>query len=580
MYGDNEPAPFQEPATSTASDGPVNGTPAPDTPPPAAPRGALENLIRPLAIAGMLTCIVISLSQFLISLDSDWPSTFIAIMTFLVALDSIEAERILAQRNVSDRDQFRFRLVEWIVILLILRFGVYAEYGFDRLRADAASWSSDIATFLDVSFVVNAVLMVAVWLVALNLGKALAELEASPIERMPSVTDPEFYLRNTMPHHGLTDRKGRQNRVVGTFFAGGVILLILAGLSQVDVRDLILLQNSRSSGIILNALVYFLLGLLLISQSEYTALRANWDLQGVPVLGRLGRRWILLVIGLLLLIGLISALLPVDYSLGIIQVASTVVRWIAYVLLQIVFLIIVVVTTVVGFIGKLFAGRDVEVTATPTPQPTIAPPETIVAVDGTPAAWWQVLRSLLFWSILVGVAIYSLVHFIGDRWGLVPHLAPRRLIAWLRNLWQHLRQGAGRAFNRMRTSLAQRLAARPRQHARMRWGYVSLRRMSPRERIRYFYVSTLQRSAREGFGRPPAMTPLEYQEHLAAELPEVAEEVRRLSLAFVEARYTEHALAEDDASVVQRIWQAVKHALTGRKRQRRESQTPPAASGD
>ena len=277
-------------------------------------------------------------------------------VTFLVSLESIHAQRLLWRRHLSSGDAFRFRFVEWVVILLLLRFSVYLHYGSERLMADVASWTAKIATFFDVSFLINALLIVGFWMLALTLSRAMQELETSAMERMPAVTDPNHYLRATMPHHGITDRQARLNQIVAIFFWGGAALLVISGFARVNLKELITLSNARSSGILLNVFIYFLVGFLLISQAQYTILKANWELQNIPILGRLGRRWLWLVLGFLLLIGVIAALLPVGYSVGIIDALSTALQWITYVVLQIVFAFFFIFSYLLSFIMSLFKG--------------------------------------------------------------------------------------------------------------------------------------------------------------------------------------------------------------------------------
>jgi hypothetical protein len=133
-------------------------------------------------------------------------------------------------------------------------------------------------------------------------------------------------------------------------------------------------------------------------------------------------------------------------------------------------------------------------------------------------------------------------------------------------VWQGVRLVTRRAANRLREEIAQRRAARQAKREQDAWRYISLRRLAPRDRVRYFYLSTLRRSSQLGFGRPPDLTPLEYEQALARELPDAAQEVHGLTQAFIEARYSEHSIGREEAKVAQTIWQRVKKALTERRR--------------
>lgn len=533
---------------------------------------ALEEVVRPLAIAAMLTCVAIALAQLMDSLKVVWPGRAMAWLVFIVSLESIHAQRLLTRMSVENRDRFRFRFVEWVVIILLVRFGVYLEYGPERLSSDFSAWAANMGSFFSMGFVINCIIIAAFWGVALALTTTLQELEATPLEKMPPVTDPDHYLRSTMPHHGRVDRQSRLNRITSIFFVGGVLILLLAGGSRVDVQELVALSHSASSGIILNVLVYFILGFLLISQARYTILKANWDLQDIPILGDMGRRWLLLLIGFLALVGLVSALLPVNYSVSMLDSIGLVVRWILYIIVQVAFFLLFLVSYLIGLILNLFMGApkpDATGMASPMSQPPLP-----VTEAGGPASWWLLLRSLLFWSVLAGIVGYSLYHFAAYRLGLFQNLRVRRFLAWLRIFWEGFRDSSRRTMQRMRERIAARLAAQRARMERQRWRYVNVRSLSPRDRVRYFYLSILYRSAQEGLPRPKWATPLEYEQLLLRELPDVANQVDDLTQAFLEARYSEHDLDDDRVGAVQSVWRSVRRALTAHRRRARDKRRP------
>lgn len=541
----------------------------PDGEVPAWAQTAIEEGIRPLAIAAMLTCIAVSISGLALEFATSWPSAAFAIIVFVVSLEGIHAQRRLARQRPTPEDRWRFHFVEVVVLLLLVRFGLYLSYGARRLLDDLRAWTANIASFFDATFIVVGLLALGFWALAKSVSQAIQAMETSPIERVPSsTTDPNSYLRDTMPGRGRTDRQSLLNRIVGIFFWGGVVLLILSGLGRVDLRQLVALEHARSSGVVVNALIYFVLGFLIVSEAQYTILKANWDLQGIPLLGRLGRRWLYLVVGFLLLVGLIAAVLPAGYSVGILDALAAATRWIVWAVVQVTFFVVFAISWLLGSAIQLLMGKPTSMGPAGTAPRMVPPPEPI-ASEGTGWAWWPLVRSLIFWLVLTGVIGYSLFHFIGDRWGIVRWLSGARLWRWLRQMWGGMWRGAGRVATRVRAEVAQRLAARRARAAARTWRYFSLRGMSPRDRVRYFYLSVLHRSAREGIGRPPAATPLEYEAMLAEHLPDANDDLHRLSQAFVEARYSEHSITHHDAEAAKGGWQRVRRALAHLRRRGR-----------
>ncbi|MHB1356567.1 MAG: DUF4129 domain-containing protein [Anaerolineae bacterium] len=527
---------------------------------------ALEEIVRPLAIAGMMTCIASAVAYFVTNILGVWPGNFFIILVFIISLESIHSQRLLNRREATRNDVIRFRFVEWVVILLVIRFGVYLRYGGQQLLRDMALWGTDINAFFSADFMMNSLLVLIFWALALSLSKTVQELESTPFEKPPVVTDPDFYLRTTIPQHGRVDRRSLTNRIALVFFIGGVVMLILAGLAQMDIRNLVVTTNP-TTGVVLNIMLYYLIGLLLLSQVQYTTLKANWEVQGIAVGHSLGRRWLLFLVLFLLLVGIISALLPVSYSVGVVAIISTVVRWIAYAVLQLVYFIIVAVTYLFMAIGSLFSQKPIESAVLPTPNPTPEPPPNIVA-GLPPATWWQVARSFLFWGVLIGVSAYAILRFLNDRWGLLSHLKDLRLIKWLRSLFGGLGKRTAQLWHTIISTMQRQIAARQnaaRRKSRMR--AASWRKMSARERVRFLYLALLQSAADQGLDRPVSATPLEYASDLNTQIPEESTDTQQLTLSFDEARYSEHAIDDSIVEETQQHWRNVKRALNERKRQ-------------
>jgi hypothetical protein len=179
------------------------------------------------------------------------------------------------------------------------------------------------------------------------------------------------------------------------------------------------------------------------------------------------------------------------------------------------------------------------------------------------------VRSLAFWTILIGIIGYSIFHFADYRWRILQKLSLSGVSRWLMGLWQGAQSGAKKAAEGIRRAIADRLPSREGRRRRRPWRYISLRGLPLRERIRYFYLSTLRRSEKQNLGRPPSATPQEYQSILARQVPEIAKEFDELTQAFIEARYSEHSISKEDASNVKKAWRQAKRLLGIRRRRKR-----------
>jgi hypothetical protein len=134
-----------------------------------------------------------------------------------------------------------------------------------------------------------------------------------------------------------------------------------------------------------------------------------------------------------------------------------------------------------------------------------------------------------------------------------------RILARIRQWWLTLR----RAVSQIQLPLPARPTAQPEDLARRRWPwrFIRLGALQPREKMRYFYLSTVRRAADKGVIRQTSQTPREFVKNLEAAWPEAELDVEALTEAFVSARYDAADISQEEAREVQSIWQRVKKAL-------------------
>jgi hypothetical protein len=185
--------------------------------------------------------------------------------------------------------------------------------------------------------------------------------------------------------------------------------------------------------------------------------------------------------------------------------------------------------------------------------------------QGTSLPWLEVLGSALFWLSVLGIVGYAIYRFVADRLDLLEGDGEARqswwgrLLLWLQQLW-----GRWRSWQReTQVRLAQRRAERRQAPslAERFMGLRPLRKLSPRELVRYFYISVERRAARSGQPRRPGQTPHEYRASLQDRYPELEPDLGELTDAFVTARYSPRDVEEEDAEAVKPFWERLKAAL-------------------
>ena len=523
----------------------------------------IEDWFRPTVTAAMLTCLVVAFAGLLSRLVEGWHGPHYVVFAFLVSWEGIQSERLLRRRGPAYFGRFRYRAVEAFLILVLFRLIRDLPLGANALWADVRRWWVDLGAFVDLEFYLGGVSILALWIIAIAITKKLYELEVHPSEIPPDPTSPA-YDRWISSHSQRVDRQAVLQDIVHWYFVCGVVLLLLTGLARIDIPFLYPHVPPPLSGLVINALVYFILGLGLISQAHFSILRASWRFGRIDVSPHLGTRWAWLAVGFLALIMIVALALPTGYSVGLPQAVSLVVT-IAVGILSFVFSTLFYLISLL--VGLLLSALGAKEGAAVPQEPLSVPTPSVSSALGTASnvTWLELLKSILFWGIFLAIVAYSVYHFLRERQGLFPALEGSllgRLFAWVRGLWRRTRYWSTRA----RETIVRRLARRPDLQASAGLlRIMRLSRLSPRQRVRYFYLSVLRRAARIEHGRLPQQTPYEYSATLAERIPEAASDMVTLTQAFVDARYSQRSLNEQEANVVKRVWQRAR-AVLARKR--------------
>ncbi len=511
---------------------------------------------RALLASAMLSCVGLACYGFVRNIVPTWPGWWLPVLAGLVSLESIVSERL---SNAPERhldDVARFRIAEAVTLVLILRLVSSLSYGWSSFLGDLQGWTAEPWTILDLTFVLSAAVLGGFWVVARKLGIALQSLEADPFEHAVSPTDADYDLRSSMPSRGLTDRSAEGRRVAGIFLGGGAAILVLVGLSHINIAEMEIIEASSVRWLGPNLLAYFALGLALISEVRYATLVATWEVQEIPVLGRLGRRWLTLLAISLALVAVVAAFLPTSYSVSLYQALTQVIQWLIYGVAYAIMLVIGGVGYLLALIMSLFTGEPVEA---PAMTPAMEMPVFEGNGGGTPAAWWPLVRSLIFWALIVGGGGYALLHFLQDRWGLFKGFRPwallRQFWAWLVGLWHK----AGEVVQQVREEAAKRRALRQSAAARSRRR--SHGPLTPRERVHQLYRMALEVADRYGVGRAPNLTPSEYLPRLAPHVPEAEADLAELTRTFERARYSREDVSQSDVERAGSHCEALERAL-------------------
>jgi len=509
----------------------------------------VEQGLRPLLISAMMACLAVLLGDVL-EIVAPLPSgAFFPLFVFFACLEGIVSERPLRERRASGWELGLARGAELVVLMLLFKVTLTLLPGPGALREALERWLAHPGEMVGAADLTYGTAMLLLWSAALSVGRLALELDEE-VGRGPEPADKTsaayyLWLTQAPPQR---DREGALARLGTLFVWGGTGALILAAAGQ----------GLAGAAVGLPTVLYFMLGLALLTQARFAVVRGVWQFQEVHVEARLGRRWLAWAVLFLVGIGVLALLVPSGFLEVPVQMVRTAILVAAYWVSYLVMLILYLLSIPLGLlIPKMESPERPEV-------PSQSEPLLPVEPWGGTAAWVRTAGAALFWVALAALMLYAAVRFVRDRWtqGRGGHAARARfvwwgrLVAWLRGLW---RRSAGlvqaERLRRMRSGVSEEAGA----SARVRWP--SLRRLAPGERVRFFYLSTVRRAAEAGSPRAPGATPYEYRTSLEEQFPAVESELEGLTEAFVSARYSRHRIEVEQAERVKPLWQRIQAVL-------------------
>ena len=463
-------------------------------------------------------------------------------------------------------------MAELVLLALVLRIFTWAVIG---------SWPhlSDIPTILrlphlvllDGPFIFVGILSIVAWERAIRLGATFTDL---------SIDQAEVYYYSKPPNQRISsDKPVRTNRgeIVYSFFrqwiGGALLLAFVTSISSYDVvkiyqgSTLALARLGLRSELLLFLLLYFLAGLALLSQAQLAAMNARWLINGVKRRGNVERSWHRYTIWLLGGIALVAAFLPIGSTFAIGQILQVII-WGATAAVS---FLISLISMIFALILSLFTGEPRPETVEPLLQPTVPPvptvtPTPIPSALPPSAVDTGLIVSSLFWAVVIVMSVTAVSFFLRER-GVQLNTAKMQtfwqaLKAWLLAAWR----GAGHQVQDWQQAVRARLQRTPAEKEdQPPWRFVRLNALSPREQIRYFYLSTVKRAANKGVSRRQAETPLEFARDLKKSWPDAEEDVDALTDAFLEARYGRSPIEKEDVNPVKKTWRQVKSSLRRRQ---------------
>jgi hypothetical protein len=513
----------------------------------------LKNVFQPLVISGMIGCIAVALAELAHLINPNWNGTFLVMVCVLAALEACYSHQLLRRMALVDKNLVKFRLTELALFLVLIKIGSLVGDDWNDILFEIWMWPTNPANIFGDEVLVAFGLAFTSWLAT---SQTMGDLE-----RLDD--PPEYHRDETLPGQSITIR----------FFVGGILLLIITGLSRLAIRALLDLSRPSIPGLVLNVLIYFLLGLVLLGQVQYTTMHRRWHAREVNIAEKLTARWVRYSLIFISLAALVAFLIPTGYTMGFLETAGNLFAILAAIL-RFIFNVIVFLLSLPLWLMLLLFKSDAPPPRLPESSTEIEEPQVSPSMGGAPP-WFEILRSLVFWLVALGVIFYVVRSYLRDHPQIREALSSlwlfRAIGNFLAALWRRLTGLAGVIGERIPRRLSlRRRRGKPTQEGASR--FFRLGALSPRERTLYYYLSVLRRAGQQGFRRKDSQTPYEYDASLEPHLPQAQQEMGLLTDDFVEARYSPHPVSRKKEKEVRARWKEVRAAVRalGRKQAKKD----------
>jgi hypothetical protein len=450
---------------------------------------------------------------------------------------------------------------EWIVILVVLKALTYLVNDPAQLFRDIPMWQKDfVPAFFTIDYALSIGVAVFSWVIASFFSDKFQRLENDP-----------GLMEQERKGYLVVNREQARFTMISMIFVLGGVMLLLSTINNAPVDFLAPSPVPLQVNVVI-LMMFFFMGLVLLSQSQYSILNAHWFIESIPSSPKISRFWFPASLILLAAITLVVIFLPTRYSLGLLDLVNTLVGILLTILAFLQVVILAPLIALLALLSRLLGFSTSKVEA-PAAMPAAPPPP---QPPSTPVAWWELVKSIIFWLIFVSVIYFALRYYISQHPDLLSFFTRLGIGSKLKLFWRWLKSGLQRVNQGVASVVASGLerlrSLRPGQNFNFNPFDIISRNLPPRQRILLTYLAMLHYNSQYGIQRRKSQTPFEYARMLSALTPDIGQDLEAITVSFVEARYTRHNITKEQASATQDTWDNLQKTLKPFFEQEKQSQ--------
>ncbi len=496
-----------------------------------------------IAAGSMVICFAAILIQFLLWL---FPPLIIRGMLFVCALVVMEAFLsfwLLKHLSSAQKRVVFFRGTELVILLVAVKLFTELLAGPVTFWNNLIRWPDQFPfNILTGQYLLTLVPVLASWWAGYLFAADLALLGTGDIASQ----DERF---KTTPVRSV---------ILHRFLSLGTIVVILAGIPAQKVFQTYLPVTSKSASA---AVLYFILGIVLLSLTKYITLETSWWQARLHIPAQIPRRWLAYSALILAILVFLISWLPTHYEMGLMGLIKFLNALYIF-LYQFALVLYGLILLIFSILSSLLVRNSAD-THRPipqiTPSPVNTPPPDVSAIN------WGLVRSVLLWGSLIILVIVALVQYIAFNRDLFEELRHFRLFRYLFSVWNRFKASFKRSTKTIGAFIQNnlnRLRKMDSDSARSReWDFINPHRLPPRQKVIFYYLAFVRRAQEAGLLRLGGQTPYEYARFLNTSLKKEGFGVDEITESFMEARYSRHDIPPKAARQVESIWEAIRRVL-------------------
>lgn len=520
-------------------------------------RDWLGSIVRPVLIVLMVSSISITVLAFLRQYASEMPASVrwsVAGMGMLAAIIGVATTTWLAMPAQRLQRSAGYRLAEIVLLIAAVRMVLWLASG--SLPSPLLLLNDPLLAFADGIFLFALVTILFTWYAAIDFTDDLSRMALQPDELWINQRANIRFADSARP--APTNRTAILRGFVARWVGWGIVLILLASTLRMGVTRpgfWGLARMEIDPTVIGAILLYFLIGLLLISQGQLALLRARWTIDRLTTAPAIIRNWPLYTFLVILVFSVVAAFLP----LGDTYLLSLILGTILNILFGLVFLLFRLITLAFLMLLSLLPFSN------QTPQDAPPPPPAQNAFEQPPAILeippW--VSGAFFWISVAALLGYAAYFYFSDK---------DASMAWLRRIWMRIVEqwramfGAVHQWYRLRQQIAddESAASTTSPVVQLLRRLMPWRLLSPEQRVRFLYFQLLEHGEQAEVGRQPSETPTRYAPRLESTIVASDEDVQAigdLTEAFIDVRYAGRRTDNQRTEHLRTLWAQLRSKL-------------------